>query len=118
MEWIAISALGLTAGILAGLFGLGGAILIVPGLVLLLGLPKHTAHGTSLAALLLPVGIPGAYEYYKRGQVNIPYAAILAAGLFLGAYLGANLSGLLSGLVLQRAFGVLLLALAIKELFF
>jgi hypothetical protein len=118
MEWIAISALGLAAGILSGVFGLGGAILIVPGLVLLLGLPQHTAHGTSLAALLLPVGILGAYEYYKRGQVNIPYAAILAAGLFLGAYLGAQLSGTLSGPVLQRAFGGLLLALAIKELFF
>src|ERR1043166_5644559 len=85
MMWVLVAMVGLVAGVVSGLFGVGGAIVIIPGLVLVAGLPQHTANGTSLAALLLPVGLLGAMEYYRRGQVNIPYAAIIAAGLFVGA---------------------------------
>ena len=59
MNWVLVSVIGLVAGVVAGVFGVGGAIVIVPGLVLLMGLPQHTANGTSLAALLLPVGLLG-----------------------------------------------------------
>jgi len=88
MNWVWVGLIGLTAGVVSGLFGVGGAILIIPGLVLLAGLSQHTAQGTSLAALLLPVGLLGALQYYKRGEVNLPYAAIIAVGLFLGAFVG------------------------------
>jgi uncharacterized membrane protein YfcA len=116
MTLLLVALIGLAAGVVSGLFGIGGAILIVPALVLLVKLPQHTASGTSLAALLLPVGLLGAIEYYRRGQVNVTYAAILAAGLFLGALVGAQLAGELSDATLRRAFGALLLLVAGKLL--
>ncbi|HEY6061349.1 MAG TPA: sulfite exporter TauE/SafE family protein [Gemmatimonadales bacterium] len=116
MNYTLVALLGLVAGVISGLFGVGGAIVIVPGLVLLGKLPQHTANGTSLAALLLPVGLLGFLQYYKRGQVNLPYAALIAVGLLLGALLGAKLAGSMSDVWLKRAFGVLLLFVAGKLL--
>jgi uncharacterized protein len=116
MNYTLVALLGLVAGVISGLFGVGGAIVIVPGLVLLGKVPQHTANGTSLAALLLPVGLLGFLQYYKRGQVNLPYAALIAVGLFLGALLGAKLAGSMSDVWLKRAFGVLLLFVAGKLL--
>lgn len=116
MTYTLVALLGLAAGVISGLFGVGGAIVIVPGLVLLGKVPQHTANGTSLAALLLPVGLLGFLQYYKRGQVNLPYAALIAVGLFLGALLGAKLAGSMSDVWLKRAFGVLLLFVAGKLL--
>jgi hypothetical protein len=116
MTWALVAVLGLAAGVVSGLFGVGGAIVIIPGLVLLAKLPQHTAHGTSLAALLLPVGILGALEYYKRGQVNIPYAAVVAVGLLIGAYFGARLAGNMSDVMLRKAFGVFLLLVSVRLL--
>jgi uncharacterized membrane protein YfcA len=117
MTYLLVSVLGLAAGVISGLFGVGGAIVIVPGLVLLAKLPQHTANGTSLGALLLPVGLLGFLQYYKRGQVNLAYAAIVAAGLFLGALLGAQLAQNLTDTTLRRAFGAFLLFVAGKLLF-
>jgi uncharacterized membrane protein YfcA len=116
MTWALVALIGLVGGVVSGLFGVGGAIVIVPALILLVKLPPHTASGTSLASLLLPVGLLGALEYYRRGQVNIPYAVILAAGLFIGAYVGAHLAGEVSDVALKRAFGGLLLVVAGKLL--
>lgn len=116
MTWAMVAAIGLVAGVVSGLFGVGGAIVIIPGLVLLAKLPQHTANGTSLAALLLPVGLLGAIEYYRRGQVNVAYAAIIAGGLFLGAFLGAQLAGAMSDAVLRRAFGAFLMIVALRLL--
>src|SRR5437879_13183375 len=105
MTWVLVALIGLVGGVVSGLFGVGGAIVIVPALVLLVKLPPHTASGTSLAALLLPVGLLLAIEYYRRGQVNVSYAIILAAGLFVGASGGARLAGGLSGVGGWRAVG-------------
>src|SRR3989441_11096477 len=105
MTWVLVALIGFAGGVVSGLFGVGGAIVIVPGLVLLTGLDQLTANGTSLAALLLPVGILGALEYYRRGQVNVAYAAILAVGLLVGPLLGAKLAGALSEAALRRGFG-------------
>jgi uncharacterized protein len=116
MTWVLVALLGLVAGLISGLFGVGGAIVIIPGLVLIAKLPQHTAHGTSLAALLLPVGILGAMEYYKRGQVNIAFAAVVAVGLLIGAYFGARFAGSISDVMLRRAFGVFLLLVSAKLL--
>ena len=116
MTWILVALLGLVAGMVSGLFGVGGAIVIIPGLVLLAKLPQHTAHGTSLAALLLPVGLLGALEYYKRGQVNVAFAAVVAVGLLIGAYFGARLAGTMSDVMLRKAFGIFLLVVSVKLL--
>jgi uncharacterized membrane protein YfcA len=116
MNWVLVAAVGLTAGVISGLYGVGGAVVIIPGLVLVAGLSQHTAQGTSLAALLLPVGLLGAFEYYKRGQVNIPYAAVISVGLFLGAFLGAKLAGTLGDVTLRRAFGAFLLLVSLRFL--
>jgi uncharacterized membrane protein YfcA len=114
MMWALVAAIGLVAGVVSGLFGVGGAVVIIPGLVLLAKVPHHTASGTSLAALLLPVGLLGAFEYYRRGQVNIPYALVIAVGLFFGAWVGARLAGELSEVALRRAFGVFLMIVAAR----
>src|SRR5207253_954354 len=116
MTWVIVSAMGVAAGIVSGLFGVGGAIVIIPGLMLLLKQSQHAANGTSLAALLLPVGLLGTIEYYRRGEVNVPYAAVIAAGLFVGALIGAKLAGTLSDEALRRAFGVFLMIVAVRLL--
>jgi uncharacterized membrane protein YfcA len=118
MIWFALGLLGIAAGVVSGLFGVGGAVVIVPGLVLLAKLPQHTAHGTSLAALLPAVGILGVLEYHRRGQVNIPYAAAVAAGILVGAFLGAKLAGSVPEAVLRRAFGAFLLVISVRLLAF
>ena len=116
MTWTLVSLLGLLAGVISGLFGVGGAVVIIPGLVLIAKLPQHTAHGTSLAALLLPVGVLGVLVYSKRQQVNWGYAAVVAVGLLIGAYFGARLAGSISDVTLRKAFGGFLLLISAKLL--
>src|SRR5260370_9517522 len=89
MIWV-VAMIGLVGGVVSGLFGVGGAVVVVPALVLLVHLPQHVANGTSLAALLLPVGLLGALQYYRRGEVNIAYGAVIAARLVVGGGLPAQ----------------------------
>lgn len=110
-------AIGLAAGVLAGMFGIGGGILIVPALILLAKLTPQTATGTSLAALLLPVGALGAWAYYKDGQVRWMPAMWIALGLFLGAYFGARIAQNMSEIALRRAFSVFLAIVAARMWF-
>ena len=84
-------ALGLAAGVLSGLFGIGGGLVIVPALVILFGFPIKTAVGTSLFALLLPTGLLGVLEYWKTGQLRPAAGLWIAPGLFFGAYFGRRL---------------------------
>lgn len=106
--------IGLGAGVLAGLFGIGGGIVIVPALAWAGRMPLATATGTSLAALLLPVGALGAWEYWKRGQVQVGPAALVALGLAGGAWIGARLVGNLAPATHQRLFAVLLAVVAVR----
>jgi uncharacterized protein len=106
--------IGLAAGVLAGLFGIGGGIVIVPALAWMARMPMATATGTSLAALLLPVGALGAWEYWKRGQVQVAPAALVALGLAGGAWVGARLVGNLAPATHQRLFAVLLAVVAVR----
>ena len=106
--------LGLVAGVLAGMFGIGGGVIMVIGMVSLMKLPLHTATGTSLAAMVLPVGVFGAMEYYRRGNLDVRAALLLAAGLTVGAWLGAKLALQTPPGVLQRGFAVFLLAIAVR----
>jgi|DewCreStandDraft_2_1066082.scaffolds.fasta_scaffold00621_34 hypothetical protein len=117
MKHVLILILGISAGLLSGMFGIGGGILIVPLLIYGLKLSPHEAVGTSLAALLLPVGFLGALQYYRDGYIRIGYAALLAAGLFLGAYWGARISISLRGTTLERLFGGLLIAAGLWMVF-
>ena len=119
MTWFLLVLLGVLGGLISGLFGVGGAIVIVPGLVLIAGLSQHHAHGTSLAALAIPIGIiVGALNYYKRGQVHIGYAVVIALGMIVGAYFGSKLAGQLPDLMLRKAFGGFVLLVSLKLLFF
>lgn len=113
---LTVLAIGLAGGILGGFFGVGGGVLIVPALVLLLKMPQHEAIGTSLGALLPPVGLLGAWEYYRKGHLNIAFAVYLGIGLLIGAYLGSVVATQLSGLLLRRAFAIFLILIAARLL--
>jgi uncharacterized membrane protein YfcA len=105
---------GLAAGILSGLFGIGGGVVIVGALVTFANFPMHRATGTSLAALLLPVAILGVMQYWKAGHVDVRAAGLLAGGLLLGAWLGARLALQMNGATLQRAFALFLILMAVR----
>ena len=109
--------IGLAAGVLAGMFGIGGGVFIVPALILLAKFTPQTATGTSLAIFLLPVGLLGALTYDKAGHVRILPAALLALGIFLGSPLGARLALGMSALALKRAFAVFLVLVAARMWF-
>jgi uncharacterized protein len=106
--------LGLGAGVLAGMFGIGGGIVIVPALILLAHMPATMATGTSLGALLLPVGALGAWEYWRHGHLNVRAALFIAIGLFIGAWFGARFAIQLPPQVLRRAFAVFLVIVAVR----
>lgn len=106
--------IGLGAGVLSGLFGIGGGVLIVPALMFLAGMKPITATGTSLGALLLPVGALGAYEYYRRGSLDMRASLWVALGLFVGAWFGAKIALSLSPTALKRAFAVFLVVMAVR----
>ena len=114
---IVFIAIGLFAGLLAGVFGIGGGIVIAPALIYFARFTPIAATGTSLGALLLPVGALGAWEYYRRGNLNVTASLWIAAGLFFGAWIGAQMAHQLSPLALKRSFAVLLVAVATKMWF-
>ena len=114
---LSLIVIGIITGVMAGMLGIGGAIIMIPALVFLLGISQQTAQGTSLAVMLPPVGIIAAYNYYKAGQVNIRFAIILAVFFLVGSYFGSKLAVTLPQQVLKKIFGILLLLVAAKMLF-
>lgn len=116
---ITLILIGLIAGILSGLIGIGGGIIVVPALVFFLGLTQHSAQGTSLAMMLPPIGALAVYNYYKAGNTNLIYAFILALCFFIGGYLGSKLSiEFINEQWMKRIFGIILFIIAIKMIFF
>jgi uncharacterized membrane protein YfcA len=113
---VILIAIGIVTGIMAGMLGIGGAIIMIPALVYIMGMNQLTAQGTSLAVMLPPIGIIAAYNYYKAGQVNIKFAIILAVCFLVGSYFGSKLSLTLPQPLLKKIFGVLLLLVAAKML--
>lgn len=109
--------LGLAAGILSGLIGIGGGILIVPALVFFFGMSQHQAQGTTLAMMVPPIGILAAWTYYKHGYVDLKVAGLLCAGFFFGGLIGAKAATQLSNPVLEKVFGVVLLLISLKMIF-
>ena len=109
--------IGIVTGIMAGMFGIGGAIIMIPTLVIFMGLSQHAAQGTSLAVMLPPIGIIAAFNYFKAGQVNIKFAIILAVTFIIGSYFGSKIALSLPQPLLKKIFGILLLIVAAKMLF-
>lgn len=109
--------IGLVAGILSGLLGIGGGIIMIPALVYLFGFSQHGAQGTTLAVMVLPIGLLAAMKYYSQGQVNITVAIFIAMGFFVGGFIGASFVEHISETVLRRMFGACMLVIAIKMIF-
>lgn len=116
-HFIILIIIGLLSGILAGVFGVGGAIIVIPALVFILGLSQHQAQGTSLAFMLPPVGILATWNYWKAGHVNWKIALILSLTFVVGAYFGSQISINISDRALRRMFGFLMIAMALKMIF-
>ena len=114
MQVLGLLVIGIVAGIAAGMFGIGGGLIIVPALVLIYKISQHAAVGTSLGAILLPVGALGAWVYWKNGNLNVRYALLIAAGLLVGGFIGAKLVEPVSDLTLRRLFGAFLLVVSVK----
>lgn len=113
---ITLLFIGLAAGILSGFLGIGGGIIIVPSLVYFLGMNQHAAQGTSLVMFLMPIGILGAYNYYKGEQMDVKYAVIMALTFIAGSYIGSKISLQIDQATLKKTFGILMLVVGIKLL--
>jgi hypothetical protein len=114
---IILVLIGLMAGVFGGLFGVGGAVIMIPALVYFLSVDQHMAQGTSLAVMLPPIGLFAAYNYYKDGQVNIWFAVIIAISFMIGGYFGSKLALNLSEQVMKKAFAIFLILLALRMIF-
>ncbi len=115
--FVVLIIIGLLAGILSGLVGVGGGIIMIPLLIMLLGLTQHQAQGTALFAMLPPIGILAAMNYLKQGYVKWEYAVVIALTFVIGGYLGSKLSLSLPPQTVRRVFGVVMLIGGIKLIF-
>ncbi len=113
LELLMYVLVGLVAGVISGLIGIGGGIIIVPALIFLFGMSQHQAQGTSLAMLLPPIGALAVWSYWKAGYINWTVALVAALGFFFGGYIGASFANGVSDQILRRIFGVALLLIAI-----
>ncbi|MFZ5801313.1 MAG: sulfite exporter TauE/SafE family protein [Candidatus Omnitrophota bacterium] len=117
MSQILYIGLGLIAGIFSGIFGVGGATILIPALIFVAGLTQHQAQGTTLAAMVPPIGLLAAWRYYQSGNVKLAMAAFICVGFFFGGYLGASLVQNVSEPFLKRLFGIFLMAVSLRMIF-
>lgn len=113
---VSLLIIGLLAGMLSGLVGVGGGIIMVPMLVLLLGFGQHQAQGTSLTVLVVPVTAIAVFNYYKEGYINWKYAAVIAIFFVIGSYFGSKLAIGLDQKMLKKIFSIVLILVAGKML--
>ncbi|HEX8517507.1 MAG TPA: sulfite exporter TauE/SafE family protein [Bacteroidia bacterium] len=111
---IILLCVGLLAGILSGMVGVGGGIIIVPALIYFMAMNQHQAQGTSLAVLLLPVGFLAVYNYYKAGYVDVRATLIIASTFIIGGYLGSKIAINIDQNTVKKIFGVVLILVAFK----
>lgn len=116
-EIIGLVVIGLSAGILSGMLGVGGAIIMIPALVFFYGMNQHQAQGTSLAILLFPVGFMAFWNYYKQGYVNFRIALIVMVAFFIGGYVGSVAAVHIPARFLRIAFGMLITAVGLRMIF-
>lgn len=116
---IQLLLIGLVAGIAGGMFGIGGGAIMVPAMVLMLSLDQKFATGTSIAAQILPIGLLGAIVYYRSGNLNIKYAAVIALGLIVGNFFGALFANqpYISSELMKKLYGLFLFAIGFRYLF-
>ncbi|MFA5146474.1 MAG: sulfite exporter TauE/SafE family protein [Candidatus Omnitrophota bacterium] len=117
MKEILYLILGLTAGTFSGMFGIGGGTILIPGLVFLAGLTQHEAQGTTLAIMLLPIGLLAVIKYYNSGHVHFYIAAFICVGFLIGGFLGATIAEWFSNIALRKAFGIFLAVVAAYTIF-
>jgi uncharacterized membrane protein YfcA len=110
VTWM-ILLIGLVVGMVSGVVGIGGGVLFVPALIWLLGMDQHKAQGTSLGALLAPVGIFAFMEYYRKGNADLRVGLLLAAGFLVGGYFGAVGAQHISEVWLRRIFAITLVGI-------
>lgn len=115
---IILLLVGLAAGMLSGLVGVGGGVIIVPCLVYFLAFSQKMAQGTSLGILLLPIGILGAFQFYKQGYIDVKVVAIISVAFIFGSYFGSKIALSLSQENVKKIFAVVMLLVAVKMLFF
>ncbi len=106
--------IGLAAGLISGLVGIGGGVLMIPALIIFMGYSHHMAQGTTLAAMVTPIGILAAWVYYQQGHVNIPAALLISLGFIAGGFFGAKSAVEISPYVLKKIFGITLFILSIR----
>jgi len=109
--------LGLFAGTVSGIVGIGGGVIIVPALIFLFGFSQHIAQGTTLALLVPPIGLLAAYTYYKSGYVDFNVAIFVCVGFLIGGLLGAKISINLSNTILQKVFGSFIIVIGLYMVF-
>lgn len=114
MDWSLYLILGLVAGVFGGMFGIGGGTILIPALIYLFGLTQHQAQGTTLAVMVLPIGLLAALRYYWSGNVKLNIAGFICIGFFIGGLIGAHLVQNLPSLLLKRLFGIFLLLISIR----
>lgn len=114
MMWGLYLVIGLIAGVVGGFFGIGGAIIIVPLLLFAAKFPQHLAQGTSIGALLLPIGLLAAWRYHQSGNINIAAALLIGLGFFFGGWFGAHFAHQVDATLLRRIFGGLVIAIGVK----
>jgi hypothetical protein len=115
--WIGYTLLGLTAGTLSGLLGIGGGLILIPALVYIFGLTHHRAQGTTLAFMIPPIGLLAALKYYQDGNVKLNIAMFMCLGFFIGGLLGAMFVHKIPDLLLKRIFGGLLFIASLRMFF-
>ncbi len=113
-----LAIIGMAAGILSGMIGIGGGIIVVPALVFILGFSQQQAQGTSLGLLLLPVGILAVMNYYKQGFIDVKVVGIMGLTFILGGWLGSKLALSLPQEIIKKIFAFVLIVVAVKMLFF
>lgn len=114
MKTFIVILIGLAGGTASGLLGIGGAVIMIPALVLIAGFDQHTAQGTTLCAMVPPIGLLAAIEYYRAGYADIKIAVIISAAFIIGAYFGSKVAITISPYLLKKVFGFVLLAISIK----
>ena len=117
MQVLGLLIIGLAAGIMSGLLGIGGATIVIPALIYFYGLSQHMSQGTTLAMMIPPIGLLAAWQYWQRGDVKIGWAALLCAGFFIGGLFGAIIAEHIPDLHLSKIFGVFLLIIAVRLIF-
>ena len=116
MNWMML-LVGLGVGMVSGVVGIGGGILFVPALIWLAGMDQHKAQGTSIGALLAPVGILAFFEYYRKGNADLRVALLLAVGFLVGGYFGAAGAQHIPDLWLRRIFALTLVVIGGRMFF-